>query len=477
MGDIHNNLNTSLTKIGQYVKSNFVHKSGDAMTGNLTFPNNRGIVQNQSATSNYTAPIKWLSGSVSRAAYDPQIGHHNTGSTDGAITLLPYPTDTSPRGATVGLYIAKNLVKIDGVELFKSSGGTITGKVYINNTEDVDKNQSGALVIGNKTGENIGIDGNEIMARNNSAVSTLYLNNEGGTVQLGGPLKVNSTATITAPTNAYSPLVLNATQGTETSIAFQHGGTGYFIAGVGTGGTGVGTFGLWSSVDGYNAATITRHGTIWSGQKNTTIERQHGVLSGAGGIYMFSQAATTGSRGLYGYNNAGAYAGVVMVNQSNGNSFPATSDRRYKIDKGEFSSEDAFALLSQIQPINFSYIGDSNNVTNTGFYAQDVRDALIQNGIGYRSFLTIDEKKTVNIGEDGDLILDESSTPETYFDLYTDEEKVIYGLDYSKFTPVLWKGWQIHQNEIDSLKQKIQAQQEYVNTLEKRIEKLEGDIN
>jgi len=41
------------------------------------------------------------------------------------------------------------------------------------------------LIIGPKGGENIGIDGNEIMARNNSAASTLYINNEGGLVQIG----------------------------------------------------------------------------------------------------------------------------------------------------------------------------------------------------------------------------------------------------------------------------------------------------
>ena len=62
---------------------------------------------------------------------------------------------------------------------------TLTGPLYINNATDAGKDQNGALVIGNKTGLNIGIDDNEIMARNNSATSTLYLNNEGGLVTVG----------------------------------------------------------------------------------------------------------------------------------------------------------------------------------------------------------------------------------------------------------------------------------------------------
>ena len=65
------------------------------------------------------------------------------------------------------------------------SGGTITGQLYIALNQDVGLNQSGSLIIGSKTNENIGIDGNEIMARKNGAASTLYLNNEGGLIQIG----------------------------------------------------------------------------------------------------------------------------------------------------------------------------------------------------------------------------------------------------------------------------------------------------
>ena len=79
------------------------------------------------------------------------------------------------------------------------SGGTMTGQLYINLDQDVGLNQAGSLVIGTKAGQNLGFDCNEIMARNNSAASTLYINNEGGAVQIGsGGLNVASTITATA---------------------------------------------------------------------------------------------------------------------------------------------------------------------------------------------------------------------------------------------------------------------------------------
>lgn len=63
---------------------------------------------------------------------------------------------------------------------------TFTGVVYVNNTTDAAGNSdNGGLIIGNKTAENIAIDGNEIMARNNKAASTLYINNDGGLVSIG----------------------------------------------------------------------------------------------------------------------------------------------------------------------------------------------------------------------------------------------------------------------------------------------------
>lgn len=73
---------------------------------------------------------------------------------------------------------------VGGDSLFDNAV-TISGNVHIIPDTDVGLNGAGSLVIGNKAGQNLGIDGNEIMARNNSKASALYLNNEGGIVQVG----------------------------------------------------------------------------------------------------------------------------------------------------------------------------------------------------------------------------------------------------------------------------------------------------
>lgn len=73
---------------------------------------------------------------------------------------------------------------VGGDSLFDNAV-TISGNVHIIPDTDVGLNAAGSLVIGNKSGQNLGIDGNEIMSRNNSKTSALYLNNEGGVVQVG----------------------------------------------------------------------------------------------------------------------------------------------------------------------------------------------------------------------------------------------------------------------------------------------------
>lgn len=80
---------------------------------------------------------------------------------------------------------SKNYTFYVGGDSLFDNAVTINGNVHIIPDTDVGLNAAGSLVIGNKSAENIGIDGNEIMARNNSKASKLYLNDEGGTVQVG----------------------------------------------------------------------------------------------------------------------------------------------------------------------------------------------------------------------------------------------------------------------------------------------------
>ena len=73
----------------------------------------------------------------------------------------------------------------------KLTGGTLKGQIILPDI-DVNTSYTGSIIIGASNTENLGIDGNEIMARNNGKASTLYLNNEGGAVQLGAILRTNS---------------------------------------------------------------------------------------------------------------------------------------------------------------------------------------------------------------------------------------------------------------------------------------------
>ncbi len=62
--------------------------------------------------------------------------------------------------------------------------------LYADSTDDAAPTGGGVVLIGRESGNNIAIDGNEIMARNNGATSTLYLNNDGGDVVFGGAIDI-----------------------------------------------------------------------------------------------------------------------------------------------------------------------------------------------------------------------------------------------------------------------------------------------
>ena len=59
-------------------------------------------------------------------------------------------------------------------------------RLQITGGSDAEPDGGGYLVIGDHTAANIVIDNNEIMARNNGVTSPLYLQNDGGSVRVGG---------------------------------------------------------------------------------------------------------------------------------------------------------------------------------------------------------------------------------------------------------------------------------------------------
>lgn len=143
----------------------------------VRFVSNASIIQNQNDTSNYTTILKWYKNGASRNTYDPSIGQHNTGGDgNGSICILPYPTATSPWGGTVGLFISKGVLKLDGKSVALAENyytKTESDERYVNITGDT---MTGPLIV------KAAITGTQLI----STIAT-------GT----SPLKVTSTTVVT----------------------------------------------------------------------------------------------------------------------------------------------------------------------------------------------------------------------------------------------------------------------------------------
>lgn len=114
----------------------------------VRFVSDASIIQNQSDTSNYTTILKWYKNGASRNTYDPSIGQHNTGGDgNGSICILPYPTATNPWGGTVGLFISKGVLKLDGKSVALAENyytKTESDERYVNVTGDT---MTGPLIV------------------------------------------------------------------------------------------------------------------------------------------------------------------------------------------------------------------------------------------------------------------------------------------------------------------------------------------
>lgn len=98
------------------VMAGYLPLTGGTMSGSITIPGNTGqsLVVTANESSNYVNGVVYKKGNTSHAA---MMGYHSTGGTNegtGAIILVPYPTDTNAWAKTVGLYIAKNELLLDG---------------------------------------------------------------------------------------------------------------------------------------------------------------------------------------------------------------------------------------------------------------------------------------------------------------------------------------------------------------------------
>lgn len=170
-----NSLSTTyrLLNIGGGSQRMFVSAAYNAAVGSGTQP---VYVQSNGniATCSYSLSATIEAGTANRMAYYKTA--NQIGSSGHYVTANQVGINASS---------SKNYTFYVGGDSLFDNAVTINGNVHILPDTDVGLNGAGSLVIGNKAGQNLGIDGNEIMACNNSKASPLYLNNEGGIVQVG----------------------------------------------------------------------------------------------------------------------------------------------------------------------------------------------------------------------------------------------------------------------------------------------------
>lgn len=213
------------------------------------------------------------------------------------------------------------------------------------------------------------------------------------------------------------------------------------------------------SLDG-GGLTCNGNITVGANIVNDSTTRAAKVINGNNNVSI----STSTSAGLYHHSDNGASAKWLIYINTSGTVTANTSDRRWKVDKGILDSQEAKTILKSIDIINFIYKDDvgKNNLEQPGIYAQDLRDVLINNNYPNRGYLTLSNFKT------------EEECCEPSYDMSLPEEDNRYDVDYSKFIPVLWKGWQGHDTQIDNNTNEIAQLKETINVLLQKIEQLEN---
>lgn len=104
-----------------------------------------------------------------------RLGVGNPSSTFGQLTI-------ANAGAPFGLEVYSSNSALPTIYASNSNSGPA---LWALGTDDASLNGGGLIIAGAESGQNISIDQNEIMARNNGAASTLHLNAEGGQINMG----------------------------------------------------------------------------------------------------------------------------------------------------------------------------------------------------------------------------------------------------------------------------------------------------
>jgi hypothetical protein len=202
---------------------------------------------------------------------------------------------------------------------------------------------------------------------------------------------------------------------------------------------------------------------------NITIKNSSKAICKVSNANNSVELHTNNNAGVYHSSDAGDSTEKWLIYISTAGTVTAnTSDRRWKVDKGFLNEDEAITILRDTSIVNFVYKEDIgyHDLEQSGIYAQDLRDVLLRNNYKNRGY--------IGVATDG--------TSDISYDITLPEERHRYEVDYSKFIPVLWRGWQSHDTELATMSQKQDTQQARIETLQyqleqafERISKLEGE--
>lgn len=403
--------------------------------------------------------------------------------------LLIYQTDNNP-----GFYYYNGLIwgnasywktNTAGTYIYYNKGnvGIGTGnphaRLQVTAGNFVQLASGGYVIIGDTNSTNMAIDYNVIQARNNGGASSIYLNYYGGTTYLGssaavqisnaGNLTTSYPVGIRGAFNSSYALNVNA-NGTygginitdpvdNTGLTFTKSGLNYGIlvsktstsSGVETinsynAGSGAGIYassangnGVYGSNNAGNAAGVYGYSSGGTGSVGVT-----GYCAGVG--YGMSAYGTSGS-GIYATstsNYAGYFVGDVF---SSGNY--VGSDQKLKQNIKDVTS--AMDIINQLHPklYNFRNDGDYKSMNlpkgiHYGLIAQDV-EKVLPNIVRNSKFETgMVNPPSLPTGKEGT----KPATPKS-------ETVDFKAVNYTELIPLLIKGMQEQQKEIDALKQQV----------------------